>query len=61
MGMIEKSKNLKIVPDLVEAIKTKGWYGKKAYFNAFIRENESKSNIQTIMINISRVLPVESW
>ena len=56
VGFIEKELNEELYGDIVEAIKVRGWNGCKAFFYAIVDKSS-----ETVKINPSRVLPVESW
>ena len=63
VGFIEKKLNEDIYIEIVEAVRDRGWKSSKAFFYAIMEKSKTGDNNVTkgVKINLSRVLPVESW
>ena len=63
IGFIEKKLNEEIYKEIVDIVKNQGWRGSHAFFYAIVerRENANNNVSNTLKINLSRVLPVETW
>ena len=63
VGFIEKELNADIYSEMIEAVRDKGWKESHAFFYAIMEKSQTDNNNETkvIKINLSRVLPVESW
>ena len=62
IGYIEKKLNAEIYSEIVDVVKKQGWKGTQAFFYAFVEKSGTGNNVaHDVKINISRVLPVESW
>ena len=63
IGFIEKKLNAELYSEIVDVVRNQGWRGSKAFFYCIVekRENENNNLTNIMKINLSRVLPVESW
>ena len=59
IGFIEKKFNEEIYSEIVDVVKRQGWKGTQAFFYAIVEKTGTNNDV--VKINLSRVLPVESW
>ena len=62
-GFMWKKSNPEMYNQIVDVVTKHGWKGRMAFFYAIVEKTETGNNnvSHSVKINLSRVLPVESW